>query len=206
MASLAFSARSRQCLGSLRTLAFGHHDDPRLTHGYAVTRENAMAASLRVGDGYDTCRPPPIPSCAGRWPDPAHPPALPTRGPSLAGQLVAARMELGSRAACSRAQASCTVLRDFPCASARYRRHNASKWFWFHRFLASSRLSARLASSSYSPAIRSILRFASGSAIWSATVRASSARARQCVGSLMGMLATAAHYGRDCFEFCAVAD
>ena len=26
------------------TLAFGHHEDRRLTHGYAATREDAMAA------------------------------------------------------------------------------------------------------------------------------------------------------------------
>jgi hypothetical protein len=33
------------------TLAFGHHEDRTPTHGYAATREAAMAALPRVGDG-----------------------------------------------------------------------------------------------------------------------------------------------------------
>jgi hypothetical protein len=33
------------------TLAFGHHEDRTPTHGYEATREAAMAASRKVGDG-----------------------------------------------------------------------------------------------------------------------------------------------------------
>jgi hypothetical protein len=40
----------------------------------------------------------------------------------------------------------------------------------------------------------------------SATVRASSARSRQCFGSLMGIFAIAARYSGAYFEFCAVAE
>jgi hypothetical protein len=33
------------------TLAFGQHEDRTPTHGYAATRESAMAAFARAGDG-----------------------------------------------------------------------------------------------------------------------------------------------------------
>jgi hypothetical protein len=40
------------------TLAFGHHEDRTPTHGYAETREDAMAAFARAGDGGGSKRKP----------------------------------------------------------------------------------------------------------------------------------------------------
>jgi hypothetical protein len=37
------------------TLAFGHHEDRTPTHGYAETREAAMAGLPRVGGGNRGC-------------------------------------------------------------------------------------------------------------------------------------------------------
>jgi hypothetical protein len=68
------------------------------------------------------------------------------------------------------------------------------------------RFSARLASSSQSSAIRSILRFESASVSSSATMRASSARSRQCLGSLIGILATVArHRFHSTLDTCSLA-
>jgi hypothetical protein len=36
------------------TLAFGHHEDRTPAHGYAATREAAMAAFLRAGGASET--------------------------------------------------------------------------------------------------------------------------------------------------------
>ena len=38
----------------MRTLAFGHHEDHTPAHGYAATREAAMAAFLRAGGASET--------------------------------------------------------------------------------------------------------------------------------------------------------
>jgi len=41
----------------LWTLAFGHHEDRTPTHGYAATREAAMAAFAKSGGANDHLRP-----------------------------------------------------------------------------------------------------------------------------------------------------